>query len=312
VFEIGVKRSFENEGMLMLNKESNNIFKNPALWYVVSIVVIFAIFVIFFFRRFTYDLEAPVENWVNTASYFNGILTPPLLAITSILIFLTWKTSQRELKATKEILEEQLENQIKKDDLESIIRQSENLDNRFSKTNKVIDIISLDLIFNILEIFIDLSERELLIYCKNISSEDFKNIKTKESAISFLRGYILNLQFTKYSLATIGDSIQWKDCNESDGGTKAFLLQSFKRQSKSPTRDIIDVLGVLFYLNLKKQSEVKSFDYLIEKIHNSKSDYKTDLIEEFKLNFNSELADILIKLNNTVPDDMLRTTYHSM
>lgn len=280
--------------------------------YVASLSLIFFTILVFFFYQFNFNLNTPIENWVNTASYFNGILTPPLLAITSILIFLTWKTSQSELKATKVILEKQLKNQIKKDDLESIIRQSENLDNRFSKTHKVSDIIKLDLIFKILEILIELPEEELIIYCKNISLEDFEDIKTKEKTLVFLRGYILNLEFTKYSLATIGDSIQWKDCNKSDGGTKAFLLDCLKRQSKNPTRNIIDILGVLFYLNLKKQSEVKSFNYLIEKIYNSNSDYKTDLIEEFKLNFNLELADILIKLNNTVPDDMLHTTYRSM
>ncbi|WP_257325960.1 hypothetical protein [Pseudoalteromonas rhizosphaerae] len=89
-----------------MSKRTKN---NPVFWYVTILLGIFAVVVFFFFIRFSFNLETPINNWVDTASYFNGILTPPLLAITSILIFLTWKTSKLELKETRKILDKQLD-----------------------------------------------------------------------------------------------------------------------------------------------------------------------------------------------------------
>ncbi|MBB1404847.1 hypothetical protein H5079_04385 [Pseudoalteromonas sp. SG44-5] len=79
--------------------------------YVASLSLIFFIILVFFFYQFNFNLNTPIENWVNTASYFNGILTPPLLAITSVLIFLTWRTSKSELEETKLALREQSDTQ---------------------------------------------------------------------------------------------------------------------------------------------------------------------------------------------------------
>ncbi|WP_335991098.1 hypothetical protein [Pseudoalteromonas sp. CH_XMU1449-3] len=76
--------------------------------YVIALVLMFLTFCGFFFSNFNFNPDTPIENWVNTASYFNGVLTPPLLAITSILIFLTWQTSKAELSQTRDSLKEQL------------------------------------------------------------------------------------------------------------------------------------------------------------------------------------------------------------
>ncbi|MDK1310042.1 hypothetical protein [Pseudoalteromonas ardens] len=64
--------------------------------YVFSMIMIFGIFAGFYFNRFGFKLGASHDNWVGTVTYFNNLLTPPLLAITSILIFLTWFDSKRE------------------------------------------------------------------------------------------------------------------------------------------------------------------------------------------------------------------------
>ncbi|HEA14940.1 MAG TPA: hypothetical protein ENH88_00510 [Pseudoalteromonas prydzensis] len=73
--------------------------------YIFFLLLIFIVVAYLFFDRFSFDLNSPIENWVNTANYFNSILTPFLLAITSVLIFLTWSTSKKELETTNAALD---------------------------------------------------------------------------------------------------------------------------------------------------------------------------------------------------------------
>ena len=89
----------------MSKKKNDNTTIVSTCLYGFTIVVLFFVVAWYFFSSFNFNLDAPLKNWVDTASYFNGILTPPLLAITSIFIFLTWQTSKKELKATNDVLE---------------------------------------------------------------------------------------------------------------------------------------------------------------------------------------------------------------
>lgn len=77
--------------------------------YVVTLFISFISIGYVFFEKFRFDLEAPIENWVNTANYFNAVFTPPLLAVTSIFILLTWRTSKKELSSTKALLNRQIQ-----------------------------------------------------------------------------------------------------------------------------------------------------------------------------------------------------------
>ncbi|MFK3858293.1 hypothetical protein [Pseudoalteromonas rhizosphaerae] len=77
------------------------------LIYVFVLVTILLSVLCYFFDQFSFNLDTPIENWVSTATYFNGILTPPLLAITSVLIYLTWETSRKELKETRKVMQQQ-------------------------------------------------------------------------------------------------------------------------------------------------------------------------------------------------------------
>lgn len=89
----------------MSKKKNDDTIIVSTCLYGFTIVVLFFVVAWYFFSSFNFNLDAPLKNWVDTASYFNGILTPPLLAITSIFIFLTWQTSKKELKATNDVLE---------------------------------------------------------------------------------------------------------------------------------------------------------------------------------------------------------------
>lgn len=68
----------------------------------VKVLVIFTFLVIVgavivFFKQFGFDLDTPIENWVNTATYFNNLLTPLLLFVTVLLLFWTWRDTKKGL-----------------------------------------------------------------------------------------------------------------------------------------------------------------------------------------------------------------------
>ncbi|MDC3190408.1 hypothetical protein NQU96_11705 [Pseudoalteromonas elyakovii] len=73
--------------------------------YIFALLTLFAVISFFYFMRFGFSLSSSHQNWVDTVTYFNNALTPPLLAITSILIFATWVTSKKELEATNSALD---------------------------------------------------------------------------------------------------------------------------------------------------------------------------------------------------------------
>ncbi|KGJ96579.1 MULTISPECIES: hypothetical protein [unclassified Pseudoalteromonas] len=91
----------------------------PLTAYIISLIILFAIICIAYFIRFKFNFNAPIEDWISTASFFNSILTPPLLAITSILIFLTWQTSKNQLKHANEMMNSELNLKIFNNMLES-------------------------------------------------------------------------------------------------------------------------------------------------------------------------------------------------
>lgn len=88
----------------MFNFINKKVLNKFLCIYLFVLLIIFIVVAFFFFQRFPFDLNSPIENWVNTASYFNNILTPILLAITSALIFVTWRTSKKELETTNSSL----------------------------------------------------------------------------------------------------------------------------------------------------------------------------------------------------------------
>ncbi|KID56845.1 hypothetical protein JF50_13180 [Pseudoalteromonas luteoviolacea] len=97
--------------LIYYTKKRDKHYGLAGLIYLLTLASIFFGALTVYFYRFDLDLDAPHKSWVDTATYFNNLLTPPLLAITSFLIFLTWQTSKSELHETKE----QLKNQQKLD-----------------------------------------------------------------------------------------------------------------------------------------------------------------------------------------------------
>ncbi|HEA14941.1 MAG TPA: hypothetical protein ENH88_00515 [Pseudoalteromonas prydzensis] len=109
-----------------MNADSSKKFVS---WYIKSLCSVFIIIVFVFFYRFGFNFNTTLETWVHSASFFNNILTPPLLAITSVFILLTWRTSKTELEATKTLLEKQLASKDLVEDLETFSRRLSDLSN---------------------------------------------------------------------------------------------------------------------------------------------------------------------------------------
>tara|TARA_B100000700_G_scaffold65172_1_gene71980 strand:+ start:2740 stop:3663 length:924 start_codon:yes stop_codon:yes gene_type:complete len=105
---------------------------------VIFAVLASTVFVFEFFNNFDLNLNTPIKNWVDTATYFNNILSPILLFASILLLYRTWKDSKEalelqrtELIENKEIFQQQLSAQKFKDDLEIFSRRINALDKKF-------------------------------------------------------------------------------------------------------------------------------------------------------------------------------------
>ncbi|MBB1469098.1 hypothetical protein H5232_11650 [Pseudoalteromonas sp. SG41-5] len=71
------------------NKKTNSA-KNALKMAVLSVVLS----VVIFYCRFDIEFNAPMKNWVETATYFNNLLSPIFLLITIFLLYWTWKDTK--------------------------------------------------------------------------------------------------------------------------------------------------------------------------------------------------------------------------
>ena len=76
--------------------------------FLILIVSLYVTIIFYYFKNFGFDLtNSNFTVWVETAGLFNNLLQPFLLLASVILLFLTWKTTRKELKETREIMKRQ-------------------------------------------------------------------------------------------------------------------------------------------------------------------------------------------------------------
>lgn len=74
--------------------------------FIIILGLIIASVFIHFDKYFNYTpQDTTLDDWLKTASYFNNVLSPFLLLLSIILLFLTWRTTRSELKATNDNLD---------------------------------------------------------------------------------------------------------------------------------------------------------------------------------------------------------------
>ncbi|MBG9993055.1 hypothetical protein HHE94_02040 [Pseudoalteromonas arctica] len=77
--------------------------KNYTVITIVSIsTVVSSIFILFFFYRFNFNLNTPIKNWIDTATYFNNLLSPLFLFVTIMLLYWTWRDTKNGLELQRQ------------------------------------------------------------------------------------------------------------------------------------------------------------------------------------------------------------------
>ena len=77
----------------------NNTKKaNKITVFVGLMLLCLALFVCFFFKQFDFNLNTPIQNWIDTAVYFNNILSPLFLFMTVFLLYYTWRDTKNGLE----------------------------------------------------------------------------------------------------------------------------------------------------------------------------------------------------------------------
>jgi hypothetical protein len=241
--------------------------------------------------------KVSLEGWSNVAIYFNNALTPLLMLLSVILLFLTWRTSKFELEKTQLALNSQILLQKKKNDIDIIARQSKDLKDQFEKKHDILDFIDYEFIYSIILTLIDSPSDIVIRYCKDLKEDGFSEVKTKQQAVEFTNRYIIEMTLTKKNLIQIGENIPWRE-STGDGGAIKFLKHQMQNEKSFILRDIHEILGAYYFTKIEEMSEIRSFNYLINKICNTDPEYRSDIIEEFKLSFDLKLAKILLQQNN--------------
>lgn len=94
MFVINLKKLKESL-ILRFRMKNKNYFP---IVVVATAIIVGAIALLIFYQRFDYNTETPIENWVNTAVYFNNLLSPIFLFITILLLYWTWKDTKSGLQ----------------------------------------------------------------------------------------------------------------------------------------------------------------------------------------------------------------------
>lgn len=262
-------------------KERNN---NKLIWfYVISLIVIFCIVVFAYFIRFSFNFNTPIESWVNTASYFNGILTPPLLAITSILIFLTWQTSKKELEETKELLKIQSETQKFKDDLDIFSKRINELDKKF-----VSAISERDLIY-ILPRFLSALHNNNLVqdYYKKVIKQTYVGVPGVEQMTMEISKYIYNETFNT------DDAIRGYLKLSITHNKQCLLKLLFENNEQKNHIANVMIGQILINSNVFKR-RVSTLERLLDRIDGVSNTFSYIYLEELVLHFDIEIIYSLI------------------
>lgn len=121
------------------NYKAEQLKKNPAILSIGTAFLGCFIIGIIFINRFSFDPDAPMKDWVDTATYFNNAFSPLLLFVSLLLLYRTWKDSKialelqrEELNKNSELFERQVSSQELKDNLEIFSRRITNIDKKFS------------------------------------------------------------------------------------------------------------------------------------------------------------------------------------
>ncbi|MBS3796670.1 hypothetical protein [Pseudoalteromonas sp. BDTF-M6] len=89
---------------------ATNNHKDVLAKWLVAIAVVYSVgTLVVFLLYFDINPSLPMSDWVNTAVYFNNILSPVFLLITIFLVYFTYRDNKAELQGTRQLIKNQIE-----------------------------------------------------------------------------------------------------------------------------------------------------------------------------------------------------------
>jgi len=278
---------------------------------VIFAVIASSVFIYEFFDHFQFNLRTPIKNWVDTATYFNNILSPILFFASILLLYRTWKDTKQaldfqrtELKIQRENFEKQIKNQEVKDKLEIFSRRVRELSDKF--TNKKVKDLLADLEFSrrMSELTVNSIDNDIIsVFRVNESSstsiqEAVKEYDKNKFSALFTRSYCYVSSITLESVFSeffyeIGDDKDFYDM--------------LKLSKEMPDYFVKYIIAYALISSEKTIVEIRAFNSLLRQINQLEKEIKTLFIDELLLNFKYELAQALIKINKDIPDDVLES-----
>ncbi|MCG9710623.1 hypothetical protein L1D46_17685 [Pseudoalteromonas sp. Isolate3] len=177
------------------------------------------------------------------------------------------------------------------------------MNQKIKKEQRIADLLDSTLVFEFLERLHSINDRNINNFYSTLSIYvDADKISSEEYADTVyekIGGFKTSLEF----LIVRGALIAHMRGFDFDPLT---FFKSFPKNSEQSIRDLFyDVFCLLFLTRLQDYPEVKSFYYLIDKIQNSDSEYKTALIQELNLSIDSSISYALVSLNLDLAPDCL-------
>lgn len=295
----------------MINKigeHVNRLYITKGFNVVITVLLFIWVSIDTFFDRFKYNLNTPLENWIDTAVYFNNLLTPVLLLATVFLLYWTWKDTktaldlqQQELSENRLLFKEQIENQKHKDSLDIYSRRVAELSKKFDLPIKS-ESLNLRVCKVVADCYKDpsFSKKAYSNFPDELIRElDFPRDKlNKEDARKmFVIKYLIEHKRTLNNII-LSYTTKIKDEEE----LKELVLNNYK----FPVNAIDKVKCFDLFKNESDKIELVAFYRLIDKISQADKKYKRDYVEELLVNFDNVVARKLIELNDNVPNDILK------
>ncbi len=248
------------------------------------------------FPYFTWEIpknltEHHAANWSTTASIINGLLTPILLLASVILIWLTWISSKKEFQKNNNTLENQIKSQSMRDDLSIFARRTSQLNERFTEKKYSINT---DDIFSLSNLLLSTLDQSILVKIYSNISDEFKNDYVQNKQLDPLTNtYMCVLKYLSqynFSLNQILASSHAKVKSEVE------LYRNLEHRVGYPKEIARYLICYILYQGENKIREFVMFDLLIKKIEEANKINKNRYVEEFYYNFESIVAEQLIKL----------------
>lgn len=263
--------------------------------------------------RFGFDFSAQISDWINTATYFNNLLSPIFLFITILLLYWTWRDTKealeiqskelslqrRELRRNRSIQERQLKTQKLKDDLDIFARRVNDLNIKFHEENRKILKASENTISNLVHITSKAFDDEALrVMYDHLDKETQKKF---DYQFIELKDYVSDYYFVSTpSLYEIFSTYPFEHAISDDE-----FIQFSKIHLKFPVHCLNTALAYALIKDDKKPIELVAFYKLMMQIYSRDVSERSLFIDEFQLGFDLNLAKKLLKLNNDLPDNLI-------